>query len=278
MNTLAKMYRPITAAPFQNNRQYCEIPPCEALKPFVRCFWGTKSPVSSRNGSSASQLVIPDTCMDIIFNVSPADNRADSFFCTVDERSYFSGNAAAGPDGSIFAVRFYGWTAVLFTERELGGRKNEAFPAEEFFGDLKSRLEPFLFEHTSLEQRAKFAEKLLLGRLCERRSDSALLNGIYYMLKTDCRAKISEVCGYSCVGEKQLERIFNFNTGVSPKTFSSLLRYQLLWQDMNFSENFSLLDAVEKYGYTDQSHLLRDFKRRHLMTPKEALAYGRKFR
>ena len=36
-------------------------------------------------------------------------------------------------------------------------------------------------------------------------------------------------------------------------------------------------EMVEKYGYTDQAHLLNDFRHRHLMNPTEALALaGRK--
>ena len=60
--------------------------------------------------------------------------------------------------------------------------------------------------------------------------------------------------------------------GVSPKALASLMRYQLLWQDMLYSPRFDVLDAVARYGYTDQAHLLHDFHRRHLMTPREALA------
>ena len=100
------------------------------------------------------------------------------------------------------------------------------------------------------------------------------MNAIYFMLSTNSRAKISDICLYTSVSEKKLERIFNYNLGISPKSFSSLLRYQLLWQDIIFSDNFNILDAVEKFGYSDQSHLLNDFKRRHLMTPAQAVKHA----
>ena len=38
------------------------------------------------------------------------------------------------------------------------------------------------------------------------------------------------------------------------------------------------VDMVEKYGYTDQAHLLHDFKKRHLMTPLEAMKLAREKR
>ncbi|MDE6727531.1 MAG: helix-turn-helix domain-containing protein, partial [Oscillospiraceae bacterium] len=65
--------------------------------------------------------------------------------------------------------------------------------------------------------------------------------------------------------------------GISPKCFSGLVRYQMLWREMALCGDFNVLDAVEKYGYTDQAHLLNDFRKRHLMNPKQALEYAKKF-
>ena len=278
MQTLVNMYRPITGTPFQNNESYREIAPCEALKPYIRCFWGTDGTVKAQSGSASSGIVIPDTCMDIIFYTDYTENNCSGIFCTIDEHSYFTENTLSQNLTSTFAVRFYGWSVILFAEEDFTVRGNGRFPCEYFFGRLKSKLEPLLHEAFSLKEKIKITEKFLLEALNKNRINTDLLNSIYYMLKTHGRAKISDICGYSCVSEKKLERVFNFNTGVSPKAFSSLLRYQLLWQDMVFSKDFDMLDAVEKYGYFDQAHLLRDFKRRHLMTPREALAFADKCR
>lgn len=39
-----------------------------------------------------------------------------------------------------------------------------------------------------------------------------------------------------------------------------------------FDPDFDVLSAVHKYGYTDQSHLLREFKRYHSMDMHKARA------
>ena len=67
-----------------------------------------------------------------------------------------------------------------------------------------------------------------------------------------------------------MERIFAENVGVSPKTLSNLIRYQLVWQEMTGGST-DISDLVEKYGYADQAHLLNDFRFRHGMTPARAL-------
>lgn len=279
MLSLSKMYRPITSEPFSD----LEFDPCPALKPYVRCFWGTPDPSEGTignsggisggvSGSSAEKLIIPDTCMDIIFYHYPAESCTDSFFCAVDDRSYRTGD---DPElVSMFGIRFYAWTASLFAEDTLKGSKNRRFPAEAFFSKIKKELEPVIAAEQTVSGRKTAAERVLLKHLRTPNADSSLLNAVYCMLDSGGSAKIDDICGYTCISGRTLERLFGDVMGVSPKTFSSLVRYQLVWQDMLRGAN--VLDTVEKYGYSDQAHLLNDFKKRHLMYPKEAVKLAKK--
>ena len=45
---------------------------------------------------------------------------------------------------------------------------------------------------------------------------------------------------------------------------------------MVLDPRFDPLDSVARFGYTDQAHLLRDFRKHHLLSPREALAFARK--
>jgi len=279
MLTLANMYHPITATPFCNNESYCEIPPCNALKPYIRCFWGDTKPLTSRANGCTPGLIIPDTCMDIIFDVNYSRNDCQGIFCALDEHSYQISNRSQSKElTASFAIRFYAWSAIAFTEQDLRGSKNQTFQMEYFFEQLKRELAPLLFDAPTLQEKAKIAESFLLMHLNPNRIKNDFLNAVYYILSNEGRTKISDVCNYALLSEKQLERSFQYHMGISPKTFSSLVRYQLLWQGMILSPRFNILDAVDKYGYTDQSHLLRDFKSRHLITPTEALRLAHKCR
>lgn len=84
LNTL---YRPITSTPFRHSVSYAEFEPCVALKPYIRCFWGTTVPTLQ---SPESTLVIPDTCMDIIFRANHTDNTVSGGFCGIDDRTFIS--------------------------------------------------------------------------------------------------------------------------------------------------------------------------------------------
>ena len=275
MCTLASMYHPITGTPFQADETYREVAPCAALAPYVRCFWGSERPLPERPHSGG--IVIPDTCMDIIFHIDYAQNRISGSFCALDECSGFTGPSdASGGLAATFAIRFYAWTAALFIEDSLRGSLNRQYPAEAFFRRIERALMPVLFEEVSLEGKIRAAEPVLLALLDTARADAAVLNAIHHMLRTSGRGRVGEVAAALALSPRQLERRFDAMMGVSPKAFASLLRYQLLWQDMALNPRYSALDAVERFGYTDQAHLLHDFRRHHLMSPKEAVDFARR--
>lgn len=275
MRTLARRYHPITGTPFQQDETYREVAPCAALAPHIRCFWGSDHPLPARPGSEG--IVIPDTCMDIIFYIDYTCNRIDSVFCALDERSCLTpASSKSGGLAATFAIRFYAWTACLFTEGSLRGSVNAQFPVDAFFRRIERALTPHLFEKTTLSGKVHAAEQVLLALLKKDRADPAVLNAVHHMLLTEGRSRIGEISAALAISNRQLERRFDAMMGVSPKTLSSLLRYQLLWQEMAFSPRFNALDAVDRFGYTDQAHLLHDFRSRHLMSPREALDFARR--
>jgi len=210
-------------------------------------------------------MVIPDTCMDLIFRQD--ENGIRGIFCAMEnEARRSSGN---GEKASVFAVRFYGWAAALFSDAGLCGTAYMAFPAERYFKEL-SRGIIRIMEHTrDIWLRCALTERLLLSALHAERYNAELMNALYYMIKNGGAVKIREVSDYAAVSAKQLERVFARYTGISPKEFSSLVRFQLLWRDM--LSGADVFDAVVKYGYTDQPHLLHDFKKYMKTTPSDAI-------
>lgn len=71
-----KNYYPITATPFQKNKEYMELTPCAELAPYVRCFWGTETPIRQRKTEIPTiGMVIPDTCVDVMFFINYTKNK-----------------------------------------------------------------------------------------------------------------------------------------------------------------------------------------------------------
>ena len=263
---LITAYHPITSTPFTQSPAYSEIAPSRALLPFIRCFWGT----ADTAGAEESRLVIPDTCMDIIFNIDYTNNTADSSFCTIDEKAHFSHNSVNAARRSIFGIRFYAWSAALFADNSFAGTKNKVFDVDEFFTGLKREILPILLRTVSLSERAGMTEKYLLKRLDLNRMNNNMMNAVCDIVFGRGTVRTAELAAKNAVSVRQLERWFNGNMGISPKSFSTLVRYQMIWQEICFGGG-NILDMTEKYGYCDQAHLLNDFKKHHSTTPKQAL-------
>lgn len=275
MYELTELFRPLTASPFMNNGYYREIPPCAPLGPYIRCFWGTALPVNGGDIAPNSTLVIPDGCMDVIFRADLDSGTVTAAFCGLDEEGSFGGNVVTGSGlTATFGVRFYLWAAAIFAQDSLAGTCGAAEPAEMLFPALFREMSAVLARGQSLIMNAHAAEKILLREFVKT-PDSNMMNALYYMLKSSGRASLTDLAMTTACTRKRLERLFRENIGATPKAVTSVLRYQLLWQDIMSAEGISILDAVDKFGFYDQPHLLNDFRRRHLMTPQAAIRRAR---
>lgn len=268
---LSRLYRPITATPFQNDGAYRETAPSHALlRPWIRCLWGGFSCAAPCD----PHPVIPDTCTDIIFRINRQTGSISADYCALNDQTFFS-VSAPNSSAELFAIRFYPWAASLFMQDSLKGSLNLRYDACQHFPALIRSFLRMLAETDDFSLRCIHAEKILLSFFSTDRLHPALINAMADILQNEGRLRVTELAAHSQLSTRQLERLFHEYTGASPKKLSELIRYQYLWRDAVFSEHFDVQDAVLRYGYADQSHLLRQFKQHHGMTLSEAVVYAR---
>lgn len=259
-------YYPITATPFKKNHFYKELAPCKALQPYVRCYWGTEKPLIQTGKKDTPKLVIPDTCADIIYTIDDTANTVSGGFCGINDRSFYAfGEKNAGHAVATFSIRFFAWSAYVFSEDSLRATLNGYFEAAFLFEWLDRMVRPKLLELRTLEEKAAFAEELLLKRLSDRKENRIVDSTVSYILDNRGSLEVSDLAKEFFISTRQLERLFHEYIGITPKKLSNLIRYQFLWRDIVCEPDFDLLNAVHKYGYTDQSHLLREFRKYHSM-------------
>lgn len=262
MFDLSRLYRPVTSAPLGRSA-YGEAMPAAPLRPYVRCFW------RSLPSAASPMLVIPDTCMDLMFIRQP-DGSLRPVFCALNDASFTSAN-----DGRVsFAIRFYPWAAALFAQESLAGTLNEAYDGHWHFPTLIPPLLGMLEAVPDFAGRCACAQTVLMQNL--QTENDTFLNAMHALLRSEGRMRTAAVAQTAQVSARQLERIFAKATGASPKKLASLIRYQNLWRDAATDAHFNVQDAVFRYGYTDQSHLLREFKAYHSLTLTEARALAQK--
>ena len=256
------IYHPLTATPLKRNIAYTELTPCKELHSYIRCYWGTENPLIQIENNDSPKLVIPDTCVDIIYHIDYTDNVVTGGFCGINDYSFHANSSGTiGHMVSSFAICFYAWTAYAFADDSLQSTMNGYFDMGSRFEWLDRFIRPQLLERKTLQEKASFTEQVLLKRLSNVKENAVVTGTIHNILTNK---------GYIDVCTRQLERLFHEYVGITPKKLSNLIRYQFLWRDILCEPDFDVLSAVHKYGYTDQSHLLREFKRYHSMDIHEA--------
>ena len=283
-NDLHKMYMPLTANPLSFDATYSEIMPCDALKPYIRCFWGSQlshnfsdhvdsSDTTNINFTDRS-LVTPDTCMDIILHINYTKNELTHYFCGINDQPFVSQAEATTAIISTFAIRFYAWAVPLFSYDDMKQVSNILCSSEHYFPTLTAKLKQMVWSFPDLIRRAKQAEVFLLEELNINRINLNVMNAVYTMLKSTGNIQMADLSQYTGISTRQLERLFKIHIGMSPKKLASLIRYQNVWSEVLSQPHANVQDLVHKYGYTDQAHLLNDFKRFHTMTLSQAKGYA----
>ena len=271
MLTFNTHFLPLTARPFLSGPSYAEYKPCEALRPYISCFWEV-----GEKAGPPHVLVIPDLCFDIIFEMDRAGQRMGIRICGLMDGPMFVGDGvektaeetSAGRWES-FAVRFHFWAIRLFLDMNLRDIYNRGVELELVCPGCMREFEAFFYLE-STGQRIAWMEEYLMKRLDCGRYNPNFFNSVEHILVSAGRASVKEICAQSCVSQRQMERLFLREMGMSIKRTASLVRYQNVWREVVRREQFDVQEAVYRYGYADQSHLLNEFKRFHGVTPEMA--------
>lgn len=223
------------------------------------------------------ELVIPDTCVDIIYYIDYTNNTVTGGFCGINDCSFqVQKSGMRGHIVATFAIRFYAWSAYMFADDSLKSTINGYFDVGSRFEWLDKIIRPELLELITLQEKASFVEQVLLKAVSSVKENTVINHTIWNILMNKGSLDVSNLAKESFVSTRQLERLFHEYVGITPKKLSNLVRYQFLWRDILCKADFDVLSAVHKYGYTDQSHLLREFKRYHSMDIHRARAIALK--
>jgi AraC-like DNA-binding protein len=80
---------------------------------------------------------------------------------------------------------------------------------------------------------------------------------------------IGELASMANMSEKTLQRHMKKVTGVTPKSFGNILRFNSVLKLIDSSEELDWQDILFRSGYYDQAHFIKDFKRFTGLTPTE---------
>lgn len=246
--------------------------PCSPLSTYISSYWGSERPTTEWSIHDFEPfLIIPDACVDIIFTIDHTKGIVHSGFCGISDQASHAWSIKDQPNMSRFAIQFYLWGAQYFISDSLEKSYNSYVNVESCFSGWQSTFEEMLLNVVNFQERVKLTEQFLKENIQQNHSNQNVMNALLHILYAKGATSVKETCNSTVICQRQLERVFQDYLGMSIKKVSNLVRYQNLWQDIAFSRIGTIQDAVDKYQYVDQAHLLNDFRKYHTMTPREAL-------
>ena len=134
-----------------------------------------------------------------------------------------------------------------------------------------AELEPFfrcMEKMDSFEERRTYYERNGLRVLYPEKVHPLVEQVIIQIQKTGGRESMEQIASGLQYSTRQIELVFRQQFGYGPKRYGQLLRLQETAAAMREDETVTLAQIAYEAGYSDPSHMLREFKRFIGMTPK----------
>lgn len=255
-----------------------EFEPPEELRDAIRCFWYD----SKDYGQTGSDFeVMPDGYAEVIFHFGSG--------CSV----YDQGNLRALPSTfmmgllnqpvqffakgrfEIIAIRCFPWT--VFDLLDLPSGKDSVHIFEHPIALLHQKLSVSIGEG-KIEGAISLVKDYFLSARSRVNVDSMLSKAGVAMRKARGSIAVSEVAAAANATVRTLERNFKQSSGHTVKDVSALMRFEQVRNQLWQFPDTNIAGLAHELGYTDQSHLSREFKRYAGTTPAAFAREARKER
>ncbi len=235
--------------------RYREHAPSLALAPFVACFWEVTS-----NGEA--HRVLPDGAMDVLFALGDAGARVIGPMT----RAIVTGE---GAPGCVVGVRFRPGAAIDLLGVAARELRDETAPVADVWGAEGRTLDARLADARDAFEVRSAIEAAISARVARTRApDPRVAHAVTLLNANGGELPIPAVAAKVGVGERQLERLFDERVGYGPKAFARVVRLQRATATIARGSIASWARLAVDCGYSDQAHLVREFRALTGVTPR----------
>jgi AraC-like DNA-binding protein len=252
---------------------YKEIAPEKDLKKIIKCFWMLEH--DYREKFHTHEHLWADAHAELIFTFGKP-----YYLKTKTGKKVLPKNFVIGPfkkelmlysDGftGFVAVRFKAWGVYPFSIKPITALVNNILPAEDVFGDeiksISNRIgKKERDEKVKLLQ--EYFQTAFSGQSKNRPSSIPIASKI---ITKKGIVKISDLTKQFAISHRQLQRIFKTETGLSPKIFARIVRFNHARQLIAANPDISLSQLTYQTGYSDQAHFSKNFREMFDISPAD---------
>jgi AraC-like DNA-binding protein len=253
--------------------RFSSATPDGELAGIVQEYWeveGRLSPFRER--------ILPNGCTEVMVNLGPPHQMVTHTGTSVWERAWFSGLH----DRAIVIESLHGTHLVSARLHPLGALRlfgpdvaktvNAVTDLETLLGPPAEELRTLLLGAGSTEERFAHLERFLLRRLSPSVVPSRVVCQAARLIEeAHGNLRITSIHADLGVSRKQLWLRFARDLGMSPKAYAQLQRFVWTLARLRESTSVEWPRLAVAAGYSDQAHLVRDFRRVAFASPTEFL-------
>jgi AraC-like DNA-binding protein len=248
---------------------YVETSPIEPLARYVKCFWTLEGDGEPDENPAKRERILPDGCMEIVFNLADRFNRfnADG---TVERQpmmllvGQMRRHLFIEPTGrvSLLGVRFWPGGAYFFLSFIQDEIADRIIDLDLVWDRTAREAHSRLHDARTRDERITMIEAMLLTRLKQFRGNGeAILAATAALIRSGGGLAVEDLAGMMGISRRQLDRRFKTAVGLSPKLLARIIRFQRVFKELQRTDGIrSWAWLALECGYSDQPHLIRDFK------------------
>ncbi len=224
--------------------------------------------------SETDVLVIPDACIDLLFYCND-DHPQITYYGPLSKPQNYDLKK-----GYYFGVHFLpGEVPQLLNDQSISIQKLLNHRLIIYGKEIKEKINAMeeMILHTDIFklQVALFKtyyESIYKMEKKEDKKSKCVQSILQKIIQSNGAIRSNELSNQLAYSEQYLNRIFKKQTGLTPKNYSNLVRFQkALAMLMDDPQMIDLSEISIKSGYYDQSHMIKDFKKYTNQTPQAFL-------
>lgn len=242
--------------------------PPDALRPFVRYYWT----MAQCDDVIEAERVVPMGCVQLFFHrgdstmVQTECGIQPQAFVSGQKTGYFHVHASHSTDVIVAVLQPYAAKLILRCPADLFIDAN--IPVEELSDAEFSMLAQKVRDESDVEKGIDLINLFLRYRIYD--SDLYMikrLTSVIDKVNADSAATVTGLSDVACLSQRQFNRSFRENFGLSPKEYLRIIRFQRAIRQMRRNGTGNLAMIAAECGYYDQSHMNREFLQFCGLTP-----------
>ena len=247
-----------------------EFAPRAALREFVHCVWTFTAPADD-----TPQPIAPDGRPELIIHCRNPYLERGASGSVLQSPVLFAGQLTkplilvARGDVAIIGVRFRPDGARAFLGCDLDAATDRKLDLAVLHGEVALALGEAARKRGQLRLATELAQDYVEARIAGARIDGVVRQAVTSLFAG------AEARNPEGVSERQFQRRFNSEVGVSPRMLRSILRFRSVFDAIEHPENVDWVKTALAAGYFDQPQMAHDFRRFLGCTAREWAAQPR---